>query len=617
MILIFAGTTEGKIAAQVCDGAGKLFYVSTLNKSATVESTNGEHLWGAMDAESIVSFVKSKNIKLIIDAAHPHATELHKNISQASYTLLIDVIRFDRIQDSELLADYQVDKIEDCTEIFKNENFTRPLFLTGVKSAEKIQQHFSKLNYHLRIMERPESLEVIERCKFDQSRLLFWDGEALSDELIKRTSPDVIVTKESGTSGMFEQKLRLARKNNIRVVSINRAPLPQFYISGLCDDAIVYGKHTLRRAIEKIIPEFFPLRTGLTTGSCATAAAKAALYKILYGIQKEKIEITLPNWERVSIRVRSFSNNGNMVTCECVKESGDDPDVTNGISILATVSLDKSPRIKISGGVGVGKVTLAGLGLKIGEAAINKSPKEMISVNLMELISGEHPFSEYKGATVVISVPEGERIASKTFNPRLGIEGGISIIGTSGVVRPFSSEAFAASIATEMSVARAQGVETVILNSGAKSEAIAKKIFAKNTSKTFIQYGNLIGESVKNGFSAGFSQVLLVVLIGKGVKLAEGHLDTHSKISTFNRDFLYNLALECRVDRDILEKIRDLNTARELLQLIPPQTQFYKRLAELCKERCISYTRKMVGGEVEVEEDRLTVILTDEFGNIL
>lgn len=615
MILIFAGTTEGKIAAQVCDSAGKHFYISTLNNSASVESTNGQSICGAMDAEAIADFVESNEIRLIIDAAHPHAKELHKNIAQVSYSQSIDVIRFERGEESALFADYQIEKLEDCIKILEDGNFKRPLFLTGVKSAEMIQKLFVQYDYYLRIMERPESLKVIDKCNFEKGRVLFWDGEALSEELLSKISPDVIITKESGANGMFEQKLKAARKHNIRVISITRPQLPTFYSSGLCDDTIVYGKHTLRRAIEKIIPDFFPLKTGLTTGTCATAAAKGALQKILFGSEKERVEIILPNRERVTVKINSYKTEGSSVTCECIKESGDDPDITNGISILATVTPEELPGVRILGGAGVGKVTLPGLGLKIGAAAINKTPLEMISHNLNELFGREHTRLEYAGATVVISVPEGERIASKTFNPRLGIEGGISIIGTSGVVKPFSSEAFAASIATEMRVARAQGIESVILNSGAKSEAIAKSIFSKNTSKTFIQYGNLIGESVKNAFLADFSQVLLVVLIGKGVKLAEGHLDTHSKISTFNRDFIFNLAQDCGVAPEILAKIQELNTARELLQLIPPKTKFYRRLTEMCKARCIEYTKKMA--DIEIDEKRLTIVMTDEFGNML
>ena len=367
----------------------------------------------------------------------------------------------------------------------------------------------------------------------------------------------------------------------------------------------------LRKQIERLLPEFFPLKSGYTTGACATAAAKAALLALLSRKEQTESQITLPSGEQITLPVAYTEWAGCSATCTVIKESGDDPDVTNHSRIRVTVQLsleasgcDDTERVIFLAGEGVGTVTLPGLGLKVGGPAINATPRKMIRQELIPLLP-----SPDSVAIVTVSVPGGEELAKRTFNPKLGIIGGISIIGTSGIVRPFSSDAFIASIRKEASVAKAIGCETLVINSGAKSERYLRSLYASLPPQSFVHYGNFIGETLKIAADLGFKQVILGIMIGKAVKLAEGFLDTHSKKVVMNKGFLQDVAKEAKCEEATVDAINRITLARELWELLAEkeQNRFFPLLLQKCKSYCAPI----------LPDGELTLLLISEEGKVL
>ena len=267
-------------------------------------------------------------------------------------------------------------------------------------------------------------------------------------------------------------------------------------------------------------------------------------------------------------------------TAVVVKDAGDDPDVTNGREIVATVAFSDEPGIHFLQGEGVGRVTLPGLGLPIGGPAINRVPREMMTRELSALYAG--------GLDVTISVPGGRELAQRTFNPKLGIVDGISIIGTSGIVRPFSNEAFVDAIRREVEVAVAVGAQRLVINSGAKSEAFLKKQYPDLPAQAFVHYGNFIGETLKIAADLKVSKVTMGIMLGKAVKLAEGHLDTHSKSVVMNKAFLKEVAAEAGCSPAAAAAIDRLTLARELWKGLPQDDadRFFPALLGRCRKVC-------------------------------
>ena len=265
---------------------------------------------------------------------------------------------------------------------------------------------------------------------------------------------------------------------------------------------------------------------------------------------------------------------------------------------------DDTGRVIFQAGEGVGTVTLPGLGLKVGGPAINATPRKMIRQELIPLLP-----SPDSVAIVTVSVPGGEELAKRTFNPKLGIIGGISIIGTSGIVRPFSSDAFIASIRKEASVAKAIGCETLVINSGAKSERYLRSLYASLPPQSFVHYGNFIGETLKIAADLGFKQVILGIMIGKAVKLAEGFLDTHSKKVVMNKGFLQDVAKEAKCEEATVDAINRITLARELWELLTEKDQnhFFPLLLQKCKSYCAPI----------LPDGELTLLLISEEGKVL
>ncbi|MBQ7686457.1 MAG: cobalamin biosynthesis protein CbiD [Bacteroidaceae bacterium] len=590
MILVFGGTTEGRKATEVLEEAGKTYYYSTKTGEQELTLHHGVRIDGAMDGEAMMSFVRKHEIRLIVDAAHPFAAKLHETIAEVAESLHIPIIRYERIYPPR---DPDITWIDDYSQV--PTDIHTLLATTGVQSISRLKWLEAKgVKVIYRILKRKSSISEAAKQQTHPLPLPVSEGSIMSippltDKEYIWVSSDgnhshplqggagggsAILLKESGISGGFVEKVTVARERGMRIIVLKRTPLfspprgedtkqqesPAF--GGVRGGfSIVNGPHVLRRMVEQLLPDFFPMKTGLTTGACATAAVKAALLSLM-GEEADEIRFALPDGETLSIPVE-VERPG---VASVVKDYSDDPDVTRGCKITAEVQLTDTTEIRFMQGKGVGIVTLPGLGLPVGEPAINPTPRRMIEQTIRELTN--------QGCDVTISVENGEEIAQKTFNARVGVLGGISIIGTSGIVSPLSNEAFIESIRREMEVAKAIGCTEIGLVSGKTSE----DALMKERDIRCIHYGNFIGEALKIASSLEFRQVTIAIMIGKAVKLAEGHLDTHSHKVTMNREFLKQIAGSDtnRIDR--------ITLARELWDIMPPA--FFEKIQNLCYKHC-------------------------------
>ena len=268
------------------------------------------------------------------------------------------------------------------------------------------------------------------------------------------------------------------------------------------------------------------LRRGYTTGSCAAAAAKAASLMLLGGGELETVWLMTPRGIGLTLEVKDITRGDGYVRCGIVKDSGDDPDVTNGMTVYARVEKTSDPHaVSIDGGEGIGRVTKPGLDQPVGQAAINSTPRRMIAEALREVME---EFGYGGGLSVVISAPEGTELAKKTFNPRLGIVGGLSILGTTGIVEPMSDEAVVETIRTELSLRAADGRTAVLFVPGNYGADYIKNELGIDP-ETAVTVSNFIGDAFSLAAEAGFRDALLVGHIGKLVKLAGGIFNTHSR----------------------------------------------------------------------------------------
>lgn len=605
MILIFGGTTEGRKAIAVCDEAAKPYYYSTKGDLQEVECVHAIRVTGGMDEEVMTRFCKEKGVKLIIDVAHPFAEVLHQNVAIVSNQLNIPVIRLERNYPEHAENLLWFDSYKEAIDYLEKNKIDNLLALTGVNTISKLKPYWEKHNCWFRILDREESRAIVSREDFPIEKVMYYRQGEDDVPLFEELKPEAMITKESGESGGFKEKADAALKLNIPVLVVKRPALSPSFIP-------VYGENGLRKQIEKILPDFFELRTGYTTGTCATAATKAALTALLTNEIQPEISITLPNGEWIRIPIHATIITDNEASSIVVKDSGDDPDVTNGQEIVSTVCLNSNHKgVRFLQGKGVGRVTLPGLDSAIGEPSINKTPRMMMKREVYKVFRHHQdklPGKSLKtGVDITISVPNGEELALKTFNPKLGIVGGISIIGTSGIVKPFSSEAFVASIRREVLVAKALGCERIVINSGAKSERFIKGLYPDLPSQAFIHYGNFIGETIKIAADLDFKYVTMGIMIGKAVKLAEGSLDTHSKKVVMNKEFLSEMAKQAGCSEDIADAIQDITMARQLWDIIPKQdNSFFSLLKDKCQHVC---SPLLPNGE-------LTIFLIDEDGKI-
>ncbi len=589
MILVFGGTTEGRKAAEVLEEAGKAYYYSTRSDGQKIDLVHGIHLTGGMEVPEMIDCCREHGIRLIIDAAHPFAEELHRNLLFLAKHIHAPIIRYDRIyppHDSSLIwcKDY-----DDAVRQLEAQHISRLLALTGVNTIGRLQPFWKTHNHcWFRILNRRASHSIAMANRFPEEHLVYYETDDTAD-LIRQLRPEAIITKESGLSGGFNEKVDAARRAGLKVFVVERpdypppTPNPQNV-----QIEHVNGPHGLRRTVEKLLPEFYPLHSGLTTGTCATAAAVAATLKLLRNETPDNVPVILPDGETIHVAVGYGKD-----YAYCIKEAGDDPDVTNGIEVRACVEV--SSRFEITGGKGVGRFTLPGFDYPAGSAAINKVPREMIQQNLKQF---GVPLQ------VTISVPQGAEIARRTFNPRLGIEGGISIIGVSGIVKPFSEEAFIDSIRKCLTVAAASGSDRVVINSGGKSERFVKALYPTLPQQAFVEYGNYIGETLRITDELGFKDITLGVMLGKAVKLAQGHLDTHSRRAVMDMGFIQQMLQEagCHLDTS------GITLARELWKKIP--TGKIQDFANTVISHCASHCRPLL------TKSTLTILLIDDEGHI-
>ena len=591
MILVFGGTTEGRKAVEVLEEAGTTYYYSTLSDGQKIELVHGVHLTGGMEVPEMIACCREQDIRLIVDAAHPFAEELHRNLQFLAKHIQAPIIRYDRIyppHDQDLIWCKDYDEV---LQQLEENHIERLLALTGVGTIGRLSAFWEKHETcWFRILNRRASHFVAKANHFPEERLVYYETDDTSD-LIRDLQPQAIITKESGLSGGFTEKVDTARQAGIKVFVVERPDYPP-HTPNPQNVHIEYvnGPYGLRRAVEKLLPAFYPLHSGLTTGTCATAAAVAATMRLMKNEMPDEVPVVLPDGETIQVPVGYGEG-----YAYCVKEAGDDPDVTNGIEIRASVK----PFVN-QGGEGVGRFTLPGFDYPPGEPAINKAPREMIRQNLLAIPG----LVKEPSLSVTISVPQGAEIAKRTFNPRLGIEGGISIIGVSGIVNPFSEEAFIDSIRKCMTVAQASGSERVVINSGGKSERYVKAIYPEMPQQAFVEYGNYIGETLKIANELNIKYVTLGVMLGKAVKLAAGHLDTHSRKATMDKEFIQQMLKESDCDIDISK----ITLARELWEKLPQDK--LQSFANTIISHCAAYCDPLL------PNGSLTILLIDDDGHI-
>ena len=337
-------------------------------------------------------------------------------------------------------------------------------------------------------------------------------------------------------------------------------------------------------------------KRGYTTGSCATGAAKAATYMILTKETLETVNIDTPKGIPLNLKVENVDINNAFAQCSIQKDGGDDIDATHKMYIYAKAEHNDSNEIIIDGGIGIGRVTKKGLGIEIGKAAINKTPISMIQSEVRKVIG------DTKGVKITIFAPEGETIAKKTFNPRLGIVGGISIIGTTGIVEPMSDEGWKKSLSIELEMKKAQGMDKVILVPGNHGEMFIKESLGID-SKYIVRTSNFIGYMLKEAQRIGFKKILMAGHLGKYVKIAGGIFNTHSKVADARNEILIaNLAL-MNAPFELISKVNECLTTEEFIEILEDDKykkykEIYNILSEKCKKRIDIY---MNDDEIDIE----------------
>lgn len=344
------------------------------------------------------------------------------------------------------------------------------------------------------------------------------------------------------------------------------------------------------------------MRKGYTTGTCAAAAAKAAAAMLVTGKILEKISIDTPAGIRLELPASDVLLKDDFAECSVVKDGGDDPDVTSGLKIFAKAELTTDGRIEVKAGEGIGTVTLPGLKVEVGKPAINPVPMKMIQEAVAQVLP------EGKGAVITLKVPGGEEVAERTFNPKLGIVGGISIIGTKGIVEPMSEEAWKEALALELNVLRNKGFKSCIFVFGNYGEDFAVNELGMQRDRV-IKISNFVGFMLDKAVDCGIESLLLTGHLGKLVKVAGGIFHTHSRIADARMEILAAYAGLEGAETEVMRKIYACKTTGEAASVIDAEglNRVYERIAENASKRCIDYTRGklLVGTVLFNEENRL------------
>ena len=340
------------------------------------------------------------------------------------------------------------------------------------------------------------------------------------------------------------------------------------------------------------------LRSGFTTGSCAAAAAKAAAWMLLAGTEKSNISIITPKGTAFDAEILEIKRTADSVKCAVRKDGGDDPDVTTGALIFAEVSLSDEEGIRLDGGEGVGRVTRPGLDQPVGEAAINSVPRAMIKQEVAQVAEA---YGYDGGFDVIISVPGGDEIAARTFNPRLGIEGGISIIGTSGVVEPMSEQAILDTIRVELRQQKAEGCKAAFISPGNYGLDFMKETYGMDLDRS-VKCSNYIGLTVDMIKELGFESMLLTGHAGKLVKVAGGIMNTHSREADCRMEIIAAAAAKEGADTGLILGILEcLTTEEAFAKLREADSQLAERTAERLMSGILASLRRRSGGGLHIE----------------
>ena len=354
------------------------------------------------------------------------------------------------------------------------------------------------------------------------------------------------------------------------------------------------------------------MRHGFTTGSCAAAASKAAAYMLLTGHRKNQITIETPGGISYTAEIIDIHIGEHCASCAVVKDGGDDPDVTTGMKIYSKVSLTeeadgKCAVLHIDGGEGIGRVTRPGLDQPVGNAAINHVPRAMIAKEVSEVCA----LLDYRGGLdIVISVPGGEALAARTFNPRLGIVGGISILGTSGIVEPMSSQALLDTILVELNQRRAEGYDSVAVTPGNYGRDYMKRRYGYDLDRS-VKCSNFIGQTIDMAAELGFQRILLTGHIGKLIKVAGGIMNTHSREADARMELLAAFALRSQVPAECARRILDCLNTEEALALLQESGKL-QEVMDYAMERICFYLDKRAGQRLEIA----CIMYSSEFGEL-
>lgn len=349
------------------------------------------------------------------------------------------------------------------------------------------------------------------------------------------------------------------------------------------------------------------LRCGYTTGSCAAAAAAAAARMLLDKTDVALVSFTTPKGIELALDIEHITRTEKSVRCGVRKDAGDDPDITNGIYVYAVAEPVKQPGIFIEGGIGVGRVTRPGLDQPVGAAAINHVPREMIAREVSRVLEA----LDYSGGVqITIEIPAGVELAAKTFNPRLGIAGGISVLGTSGIVEPMSEEALKATIRAELSVRFAEGHREVIFVPGNYGLDFLREQHRFDMDAA-VKCSNFIGDAIDMAAALGFREMLLVGHIGKLIKLSGGIFNTHSKQADARMELLAAAGVRAGVPTEILQQLFTAVTTEDALRILHEQGCMDAVMA-VVKERIHFYLGQRAGDHIKVR----AMIFSNVYGEL-
>ena len=608
MILVFGGTTEGRMVAQFLDIQQMEFYYST--KLGSQQDVPGRHTAGAMNAQQIVEFCTAHGIRLLVDAAHPFAVQLHENISQAAALLGLKVVRVERRSPEYALANVRFfDSWQGMAEAALEAGVEPILALTGVQTIVPLKDLWSSRRCYFRILNTVQS-EQLARASGIAMSWIIQDSNPESEEalieLVRKTDAQVILTKDSGYSGGLEAKIAVSQQLEVPLWVLKRPSLPAF-------DYVVYERKELLMLLLRLKKELLAteeLRPGFTTGTCVCAAVKASIIALEDGAFPNDVTVYLADGTPARFAIFPNKLEDGAASCSVIKDAGDDPDVTHAKEVGCTIYRREDVGVEFKRGVGIGLVTLPGLQVAVGEPAINPVPRKMISQLVEEM--AQH-YSITGGFTVEPFVPEGEELAKRTFNGRVGVEGGISILGTTGRVFPYSAEAFMGAIRQQVRVARSLGCNEIVATSGKRSESTLKPLCEGVPANAYIHFGNFVGETIKIADEEGFDRITIGIMLGKAVKLAEGHLDTHSREVLLNTNFLVDIAKNLGYNNQTLDKIEELKLANAITDIIPFNINepFYLRITQLCHGVCQNTTKKGLQIRLALIMDEKRIILME------